>query len=143
VAVRLRLVHPMPTRNITAVYRRGPARTTNAPDSGGQAIAVRYQTRRKPAAATSGKCHIFATRAALPAPKALSPSQVGVAWPLAAACDSVTAHLDSRRKAGFITSLRDNALIALGRAYAQINAAMLAALTAQRLSQASDDKAEL
>ena len=61
----------------------------------------------------------------------------------AAACDSVAAHLDSRRKAGFITSLRDNALIALGRAYAQINAAMLATLTAQRLSQASDDKAEL
>ena len=61
----------------------------------------------------------------------------------AAACDSVTAHLDTRRKAGFITSLRDNALIALGRAYAQINAAMLAALTAQRLSQASDDQAEL
>ncbi len=61
----------------------------------------------------------------------------------AAACDSVAAHLDTRRKAGFITSLRDNALIALGRAYAQINAAMLAALTAQRLSQATDDKAEL
>ena len=61
----------------------------------------------------------------------------------AGACDSVAAHLDTRRKAGFITSLRDNALIALGRAYAQINAAMLATLTAQRLSQASDDKAEL
>jgi hypothetical protein len=37
----------------------------------------------------------------------------------------------------------DNALITLGVAYAQINAAMLAALTAQRLSQAGDDKAEL
>jgi len=61
----------------------------------------------------------------------------------AAACDSVAAHLDTRRKAGFITSLRDNALIALGRAYAQINAAMLATLTAQRLSQATDGKAEL
>ena len=61
----------------------------------------------------------------------------------AAACDSVAAHLDARRKAGFITSLRDNALITLGRTYAQINAAMLAALTAQRLSQAGDDKAEL
>jgi alkylation response protein AidB-like acyl-CoA dehydrogenase len=58
----------------------------------------------------------------------------------AATCDSVAAHLDARRKAGCITSLRDNALIALGRAYAQINAATL---TAQRLSQASDDKAEL
>jgi len=32
----------------------------------------------------------------------------------AAACDSVAAHLDTRRKAGFITSLRGNALIALG-----------------------------
>jgi alkylation response protein AidB-like acyl-CoA dehydrogenase len=61
----------------------------------------------------------------------------------AAACDSVAAHLDTRRKAGFITCLRDNALITLGRAYAQINAAMLAALTAQRLSQANDDRAEL
>ncbi len=59
-----------------------------------------------------------------------------------ARCDSVAAHLDTRRKAGFITSLGDNALIALGRAYAQINAAMLAALTVQRLSQATD-KAEL
>ena len=61
----------------------------------------------------------------------------------AAACDSVAAYLGARRKAGFITSPRDNALIALGRAYAQINAAMLAALTAQRLSQATDGKAEL
>src|ERR1039457_5211238 len=61
----------------------------------------------------------------------------------AAACDSVAAHLDTRRKAGFITGPRDNALITLGRAYAQINAAMLAALTAQRLSQACDEMAEL
>jgi alkylation response protein AidB-like acyl-CoA dehydrogenase len=61
----------------------------------------------------------------------------------AAACDSVAARLDTRRKAGFITGLRDNALITLGRAYAQISAAMLAALTAQRLSQAGDERAEL
>jgi len=61
----------------------------------------------------------------------------------AAACDSVAAHLDTRRKAGFITGPRDNALITLGRAYAQINAAMLATLTAQRLSQAGDERAEL
>jgi alkylation response protein AidB-like acyl-CoA dehydrogenase len=61
----------------------------------------------------------------------------------AAACDSVAAHLETRREAGFISGPRDNALITLGRAYAQINAAMLAALTAQRLSQADDDKAEL
>ena len=58
----------------------------------------------------------------------------------AAACDSVAAHLDTRREAGLITGLRDNALITLGRAYAQINAAMLAA---QRLSQACDERAEL
>jgi len=55
----------------------------------------------------------------------------------------VAAHLDTRRKAGFITGPRDNALITLGRAYAQINAAMLATLTAQRLSQARDERAEL
>ena len=45
--------------------------------------------------------------------------------------DDPAAHLDTRRKAGFITGLRDNALIALGPAYAQINAAVLAALIAQ------------
>jgi alkylation response protein AidB-like acyl-CoA dehydrogenase len=61
----------------------------------------------------------------------------------AAACDSVAAYLDTRRNAGFITGLRDNALITLGRAYAQINAAMLATLTAQRLSEAGDERAEL
>jgi hypothetical protein len=61
----------------------------------------------------------------------------------AAACDSMAAHLDTRRKAGFISGPRDNALITLGRAYAQINAALLAALTAQRLSQAGDERAEL
>ncbi len=66
-AFRPRLVHPVPTRiaprNVTAVYRRGPACTTNAPGSAGQAIAVTYQTRRKPVAAASGKCRIFAARA--------------------------------------------------------------------------------
>ena len=61
----------------------------------------------------------------------------------AAACDSVAAHLGTREKAGFITAPRDNALITLGRAYAQINAAMLAALTAQRLSEACDEGASL
>jgi alkylation response protein AidB-like acyl-CoA dehydrogenase len=61
----------------------------------------------------------------------------------AAACDSVAAYLETRREAGFISGPRDNALITLGRAYAQINAAMLAALTAQQLSQTDDDKAEL
>jgi hypothetical protein len=68
VPVRLRLVHPVPTRiarNVTAVYRRGPTATTNAPGSAGQTIATRYQTRRKPAVAAWGNCHIFAVRAAL------------------------------------------------------------------------------
>jgi len=56
----------------------------------------------------------------------------------------VAARLEARRKAGFISGPRDNALITLGRAYAQINAAMLATLmTAQRLSQAGDERAEL
>ena len=71
--VRLRLVHLVPyrrglPRHATGMYRRGPACATNVPGSAGQAIAVRYQTRRKPAAAGSGKCHIFAARGALPAP---------------------------------------------------------------------------
>ena len=61
----------------------------------------------------------------------------------AAACDSVAARLGTRQKAGFITAPRDNALITLGRAYAQINAAMLAALTAQRLSEACNEGASL
>jgi alkylation response protein AidB-like acyl-CoA dehydrogenase len=61
----------------------------------------------------------------------------------AAACDAVAARLEARRKAGFISGPRDNALITLGRAYAQINAATLAALTAQRLSRAGDERAEL
>jgi alkylation response protein AidB-like acyl-CoA dehydrogenase len=61
----------------------------------------------------------------------------------AAACDSVAARPEAHRKAGFISGPRDNVLITLGRAYAQINAAMLAALTAQRLSQARDERAEL
>jgi hypothetical protein len=73
---------------------------TNVPGSAGQAITVRYQARRKPAAAASGKCHIFATRAALPAPKAVSPSQVDVVWPPAA--DTSTVVQD------FVRCCRDN-----------------------------------
>jgi hypothetical protein len=42
----------------------------------------------------------------------------------AAACDFVTAHLDTRRKAGFITGPRDNALITLGRASTGQSAAL-------------------
>lgn len=61
----------------------------------------------------------------------------------AAAHDKVASHLRERRAAGNIADLRDNALITLGRAYAQINAALLAALTAQRLSDSADPRAHL
>jgi alkylation response protein AidB-like acyl-CoA dehydrogenase len=57
--------------------------------------------------------------------------------------DRVTRHLRARRQAGAIIDLRDNALITLGSAHAQINAALLAALTAQRLALAGDQRAEL
>jgi alkylation response protein AidB-like acyl-CoA dehydrogenase len=59
----------------------------------------------------------------------------------AAVHDHVAAHLCTRRSSGVITDLRDNALITLGRSYAQINAALLAALTAQRLSESGDMQA--
>jgi hypothetical protein len=49
--------------------------------------------------------------------------------------------LCARRGAGIIADLRDNALIALGRAYGQLNAALLAALTAQQLSEHADQRA--
>jgi alkylation response protein AidB-like acyl-CoA dehydrogenase len=61
----------------------------------------------------------------------------------AAAHDHIATHLQARRAAGTITSLRDNALITLGRTYAQINAALLAALTAQRLSESAAPRAQL
>jgi alkylation response protein AidB-like acyl-CoA dehydrogenase len=61
----------------------------------------------------------------------------------AAVHDAVAAHLNARRGAGIIAEIRDNALITVGRAYAQVNAALLAALTAQRLSVAGDQAAEL
>lgn len=61
----------------------------------------------------------------------------------AGACDTVAGHLTARRAAGVIADLRDNALITVGRAYAQINAALLAAVTAQRLSAASSAAAHL
>lgn len=56
----------------------------------------------------------------------------------AAVSDHVIAHMRTRRASGFITELRDNALIAVGRSYAEIGAALLGALTAQRLSEAGD-----
>jgi alkylation response protein AidB-like acyl-CoA dehydrogenase len=63
----------------------------------------------------------------------------------AAACvhDRVTRHLRARRQAGLIMDLRDNALITIGSTHAQINAALLAAFTAQRLALAGDQRAEL
>lgn len=59
----------------------------------------------------------------------------------AAVHDLVADGLRARRTAGAIADLRDNALIALGRAYAQINTALLGTLTAQRLSDADDQLA--
>ena len=61
----------------------------------------------------------------------------------AAVHDTVVAQLCARRSAGIIVRLRDNALITLGRAYAQINAGMLAVLTAQRLAESGDRRAEM
>jgi alkylation response protein AidB-like acyl-CoA dehydrogenase len=61
----------------------------------------------------------------------------------AAVHDFVAARLRTRRSSGMITRLRDSALITLGQAYAQINAGLLAALTAQRLAEAGDHRAEM
>lgn len=59
----------------------------------------------------------------------------------AAVHDHVAADLRGRRAAGTIAAVRDNALIALGRSYAQINAALFAAIAAHRLSEAGDPRA--
>jgi alkylation response protein AidB-like acyl-CoA dehydrogenase len=61
----------------------------------------------------------------------------------AAVHDMVAAQLRTRRAAGIISRLRDNALITLGRAYAQINAGLLAALAAQRLAESGDWRAAM
>jgi len=61
----------------------------------------------------------------------------------AAAHDQVARCLSARRGSGVIADLRDNALISLGRSYAQISAALLATLTAFRLSAATHPLAEL
>jgi alkylation response protein AidB-like acyl-CoA dehydrogenase len=61
----------------------------------------------------------------------------------AAVHDLVALQLCARQAAGFITRPRDNALITLGRSYAQISAGMLAALTAQRISEEGDSRAEI
>jgi alkylation response protein AidB-like acyl-CoA dehydrogenase len=57
--------------------------------------------------------------------------------------DLVVSQLTARKAAGLITQPRDNALITLGRSYAQISAGMLAALTAQRLSEGGGGRAEV
>jgi alkylation response protein AidB-like acyl-CoA dehydrogenase len=61
----------------------------------------------------------------------------------AAAHDQVAAHLRSRRQAGMIADLRDNALMALGGTFAQINAALLGATAAHRLAVDRHQDAEL
>ena len=59
----------------------------------------------------------------------------------AAVFDQIAAHLHTRQGSGAITGLRDNALITFGRCHAQINAALLAALAAQQLSDSGDSQA--
>ncbi len=54
----------------------------------------------------------------------------------AAGChDRAVAALEARLRSGSIASLRDNALITLGRSYAEINAALLAACNAGMLAE--------
>jgi alkylation response protein AidB-like acyl-CoA dehydrogenase len=61
----------------------------------------------------------------------------------AAAHDLVAAQLGRRLAAGDISRPRDNALVTLGRAYAQINAGLLAAFTAHRLAECVHARAEV
>lgn len=54
----------------------------------------------------------------------------------AAGChDRTVASLETRRQSGNITNPRDNALITIGRSYAEINAALLAACTTVTLAE--------
>lgn len=59
----------------------------------------------------------------------------------AAVFDQIATHLRTRQASGAITRLRDSALITFGHSYAQINAAMLAAVTAQYLLDLGDSQA--
>jgi alkylation response protein AidB-like acyl-CoA dehydrogenase len=59
----------------------------------------------------------------------------------AATHDQTSTWLSGRRLSGAIEDFRDNALITLGQTYAQINAALLAALTAYRLADADSPMA--
>lgn len=61
----------------------------------------------------------------------------------AAVHDQVAAQLGTRQATRAISRPWDNALITLGRAYAQINAGLLAAFTAQRLAESGDARAEV
>ena len=64
------------------------------------------------------------------------PLVTAIALGAAAGChDRTVAILEARRRSGNITSLRDNALITIGRSYAEINAALLAACHAVTLAE--------
>jgi len=60
----------------------------------------------------------------------------------AAVHDQTAALLADRCQAGVIARVRDNALITLGRTWAQLNAAILAAVTARRLAEAGHPAAQ-
>ena len=60
----------------------------------------------------------------------------------AAVHDQTATLLTDRLQSGAIGRIRDNALITLGRTWAQVNAALLAAGTAHRLAEAGDPAAE-
>ena len=60
----------------------------------------------------------------------------------AAVHDHTAALLVDRCRSGVIARIRDNALITVGRTWAQLNAALLAAVTAHRLADAGNPAAE-
>jgi alkylation response protein AidB-like acyl-CoA dehydrogenase len=60
----------------------------------------------------------------------------------AAVNDQTAVLLADRCRFGVIAKVRDNALITLGRTWAQLNAALLAAVTAHRLAEAGHPTAE-
>lgn len=60
----------------------------------------------------------------------------------AAGChDRTVSLLEARRRSGSITRLRDNALITIGRSYAEIDAALLAACNAATLAESGSPRA--
>lgn len=60
----------------------------------------------------------------------------------AAIHDQTASLLTSRQQAGVIARVRDNALITLGRTWAQLNAALLAAVAAHQIAQAGHSAAQ-